>query len=61
MEGFYVVEIPLDKDGNGPADSDQTISIVYEVWDQTFASQAQFMLRDDALRWALKLNEGFGG
>lgn len=30
---FTVIPMPLDKDGNGPADKDNAVKVVYQVWD----------------------------
>ncbi len=31
---FYAIDMPLDKDGGGPADADKTVRVVWQVWDQ---------------------------
>lgn len=31
---FYYMPMPINADGNGPADPDETVKTLHEVWDQ---------------------------
>lgn len=46
---FFVVPMPLDKNGNGPADRRDAVRWQYEVWDGlTNLAIASFDTRDEA-------------
>jgi hypothetical protein len=30
---WYLIPMPLNKDGDGPADPEETVKTVYEIWD----------------------------
>lgn len=30
---FYYMPMPINKDGNGPAEAGDTVSVLHEVWD----------------------------
>lgn len=53
---FYPIEMPLTKDGNGPAtvgvDADK---VTYEVWDYDYTSHGSFDNLPDAINLAIKL------
>lgn len=47
---FYYLPMPVNKDGNGPADEADTHRIVHEVWDGNCATVCE--CRDEATaRW----------
>lgn len=39
---FYVIPMPLDKDGRGPADESETVRTEYQVWDAVNRTLATF-------------------
>jgi hypothetical protein len=53
----YLIEMPLSKDGQGPATVGvDAASISYEVWDQSLNSHASFDNLQDAINEAMRLN-----
>lgn len=54
----YPIEMPLTKDGHGPAipGGDEISRITYEVWDRTLESHASFDNLPDAINEAMRLS-----
>lgn len=46
---FYMIDIPLNKNGNGPCDLDEFDHKVYEVWDYNcitlYTSKSKFLTK----------------
>jgi len=54
---YYVIVMPLDEDGNGPASDQECHKITWEVWDQVCETYGSFDYLPDAIDHAEKLNE----
>ena len=55
---FYPIEMPLTKEGQGPAipGRDEIASITYEVWDRLLNTHASFGNLPDAINEAMRLS-----
>ncbi len=54
---YYPIEMPLSKDGQGPATIGQDAEyITYEVWDVLFNTHGSFNNLPDAINEAIRLN-----
>lgn len=54
---FYVVTMPVNKEGHGPEmDESKVVVTYYEVWDQSFLSVGSFTTRDRAFAICNVLN-----
>ena len=55
---FYPIEMPLTKEGQGPAipGKDEIASITYEVWDRLLNTHASFGNLPDAINEAMRLS-----
>ncbi len=45
---FHVIDMPIDKDGAGPAEGDAVVRTVYEVWDAANVTVAECAAPDIA-------------
>lgn len=53
---YFVVDMPLNKYDDGPADPDETVRTIYCVWDSDFVQYGQFVDRSEAYEYANYLN-----
>lgn len=53
----FVVEMPIDEDGNGPVDLEDAAEVIYLVWDQTYQEISQSSYREGAQDVADVYNE----
>ena len=53
---FFVIDIPVDAEGNGPVTVAEASKIVYEVWDREFNTHGSFPYLRDAVALAVQLN-----
>lgn len=51
---LYVVDMPLDKDGKGPAEPWDTVKMTFEVWTEDYVSVASFDTLEEALEYSLE-------
>lgn len=54
----FVVPMPINRDGEGPASSKDTVAIRYDVWDQSFSLLAEFRTEKEAKEFVKRVNEG---
>ncbi len=54
---YFVVEMPLDRFGQGPASPEEAVKTVWQVWDDVFNTVAVFASEFEALKMLEKLNE----
>ena len=55
---FYAIEMPITKDGNGPATiGEDADKITYEVWDRFCYSYGSHEYLSDAINQALQLTK----
>lgn len=47
---FYYLAMPVNKDGNGPADDDDVYRIIHEVWDGNCKTVCE-CASEEAARW----------
>lgn len=52
---FYVIEMPLTAEGQGPASIKEADSVTYEVWDHFCNSHGSHKYLPDAINQALQL------
>lgn len=53
---YFVIVMPLDKDGNGPADNSEIEYLTWEVWDQELTTHGSFQYLPDAIDECERLN-----
>jgi len=53
---YYIIEMPLTKDGHGPAEYPDVHEMTFEVWDRICGSHGSFSSVHKALVKALALN-----
>lgn len=58
---YFPIQMPVDKDGNGPAEVGLSVRIDYEVWDQLCNTWASYNNLPDAINEAMRLNEIYCG
>lgn len=56
---FIVVHMPLNKDGNGPASPEETVKVVWEVWDSACQTVSVHDHGDDALTAQAKITRQY--
>lgn len=57
-EPFFYMGMPINKDGDGPADDSDAYRIIHEVWDGNFATVCR-CTDEPSARWvASTLNRG---
>lgn len=47
---YYVIVMPVDVDGRGPAELEYGTTLTYEVWDQLLVSHASYQSLSDAIQ-----------
>lgn len=57
---FFVIVMPLNKNGQGPCDLKEAEKLTWEVWSQELDSKGSFDHLDDAIDECEKLNAAFG-
>lgn len=55
---YFPIEMPVDKDGCGPATLGvDAVRVTYEVWNALYETVARFDYLPDAINEAMRLNE----
>lgn len=57
---YYPIEMPITKEGFGPASYDECHSIMYEVWDRELNSVSSHRNLPDAINEAIRRNQEIG-
>lgn len=52
----YPIEMPINKDGNGPCSIEEAAAIVYEVWDRDHRTHSSHRNLPDAINDAMRRN-----
>jgi hypothetical protein len=58
---YFVMEMPVTADGDGPATVDETARVLYELWNQDLVTIATFDTYAEAQRAADIINEDLEG
>lgn len=53
---YHVVDMPLDQEGNGPADINDAVRMTYEIWDDTYFTYGSFDKLSDAIYQCNRMN-----
>lgn len=53
---YYVIIMPINKDGQGPCDNHEIDKIKWQVWDQALTSYGEYDFLPDAIDHAEELN-----
>lgn len=54
---MMIIPMPIDKDGNGPADKNETVKVLYEIWDDDFQTVSTHESIQEAIEALTKLQK----
>lgn len=53
---YYVIPMPINAGGQGPADLHEAVELTWEIWTQELSSVASFEFLPDAIQRCEELN-----
>lgn len=56
---FFVIDIPVNAEGQGPVSVSDAVKIIYEVWDRNHDTKGQFENLNDAIDLAVEMSSNF--